>query len=125
MSMDIPRKSRLTEIFQTVTLTSNGLHHDINELNKMFPSMLKKPTKALAKYADEVMRMACDDERAQEELIADFSIPKTKSEIKKANATTVGGLAYLAIHSKSMHMRILCEDRLNEMRKCFGYWNVK
>ena len=121
-SQKISQMSKLDNLFFEIQQRpSKGLHHSIDELNSIYPSMLKKPNKALAKYADDVTREGMEDEEIAEDLTRDLFIQISKADAKKGNATSVGNLAWIFINCKSEERKTEASERLNELRSHFNY----
>lgn len=98
--------------------STGGLSHDLSYLTASFPGVLFWPVREQAKLADGVTR----EHAASAEFCARFIRPPGNvGSIERINATSVGNLAFLALHAHPDHIkeyrRLYCE--------CIASWKFQ
>ena len=92
-----------------------GLNHSLEHLEKIRDKIAFWPRKTQAKYADEVCKEFIDEN--DEEFINSLRFWDEKLDFKVLNTTSIGNLAYIALHAKSNLIRAKANMVLEKIKQ--------
>ena len=93
----------------------NGLKFPIEYLDEIGVNVVLFPIEIMANYVDVVTKFAVDNnEKSIIDHLTDSNF-NIDTIYKELNATSVGNLAYAALHLKDEKVQQICENRLNQI----------
>ncbi len=95
-----------------------GLRHSLEDLAKAHKTIHLLPTEAQAEYADAVCRANVHEKWVWEDLEVELRRPVNErlTEMTCWNATSVGNLAYIALHAPNSNAQTNARKLLKEYR---------
>lgn len=96
-----------------------GTRYDLEHLKEIGGNLILFPLEHIAEYVDGQTKRSVDIRDMEFLRLQILSTNVAKIDLSQANATSLGNIAYVALHSKSEEARAIAEQLLEKYYKYF------